>query len=102
MKVCRKCVISLYQQLLSNISPDTLSKDPKTSLQELLQSRRLEIPTYQVLSETGDAHERLFNVECTIIEPEISVQAEGRSKRLAEQSAAEKALPALEKKLKKT
>jgi len=102
MEVCRKCVVLLYQQLLSNISPDTLSKDPKTSLQELLQSRRLELPIYQVLSETGDAHERLFNVECTIIEPEISVQAEGRSKRLAEQSAAEKALPVLEKKLKKT
>jgi len=102
MKVCRKCVISLYQQLLSNISPDNLSKDPKTSLQELLQSRRLELPIYHVLSETGDAHERIFNVECTIIEPNILVQAEGRSKRLAEQAAAEKALPALEKKLKKT
>ena len=102
MEVCRECVISLYQQLLSNISPDTLSKDPKTSLQELLQSRKLELPVYQVLSETGDAHERLFSVECTILELKISVQAEGRSKRLAEQSAAEKALPALEKKLKKT
>ncbi len=101
MEVCRKCVISLYQQLLSNISPDTLSKDPKTSLQELLQSRRLELPRYQVLSETGDAHERFFNVECTIIEPKISVQAEGRSKRLAEQSAAEKALLELEKKYNK-
>ncbi len=102
VEVCRKCVISLYQQLLSNVSPDNLSKDPKTSLQELLQSRRLELPAYHVLSETGNAHERIFNVECTIIDPKISVQAEGRSKRLAEQSAAEKALPALEKKLKKT
>ena len=102
MEVCRKCVISIYHQLLANVSPDKLSKDPKTSLQELLQSRRLELPTYHVISETGDAHERLFNVECIIIEPYISVQAEGRSKRLAEQSAAEKALPALEKKLNKT
>ncbi len=102
MDVCRKCVISLYRHLLLEISPDKLSKDPKTTLQELLQSRRLELPEYRVLAETGDAHERLFNVECTIIEPKISVQAEGRSKRLAEQSAAEKALPALEKKLNKT
>ena len=92
MEVCRKCVISLYQQLLSEVSPDTLNKDPKTTLQELLQSRRLELPVYSVLLESGEAHDRLFNVECTIIEPDISVQAEGRSKRLAEQSAAEKAL----------
>jgi ribonuclease-3 len=92
IEVCRQCVISLYQQLLSEVSPDTLNKDPKTTLQELLQSRRLELPVYSVLSESGEAHDRLFNVECAIIEPDISVQAEGRSKRLAEQSAAEKAL----------
>ena len=98
MEVCGKCVIALYQQLLSEVSPDTLSKDPKTTLQELLQSRKLELPVYSVLSERGDAHDRLFNVECTIIEPDISVQGEGRSKRLAEQSAAEKALLELEKK----
>jgi ribonuclease-3 len=102
MEVCRKCVISLYQQLLSKVSPDTLNKDPKTTLQELLQSRRLELPVYSVLSESGDAHDRLFNVACTIIEPDISVQAEGRSKRLAEQAAAEKALLKLEKKHNKT
>jgi ribonuclease-3 len=101
MEVCRKCVISLYQQLLSKVSPDTLNKDPKTTLQELLQSRRLELPVYSVTSESGDAHERLFNVTCTIIEPDISVQAQGRSKRLAEQSAAEKALLELEKKYNK-
>ena len=102
MEICRKCVIALYRQLLLEVSPDKLSKDPKTTLQELLQSRRLELPAYHVLSETGDAHERLFNVECTIAEPNISVQAEGRSKRLAEQSAAEKALLVLDNIFKKT
>ena len=96
MEICRICVISLYNQLLSEVSPDKLSKDPKTALQELLQSRKLELPAYQVLSETGNAHERVFNIECTIVELDISVQAEGRSKRLAEQSAAEKALFELE------
>jgi len=101
MDVCRKCVISLYHQLLLEVSPGKLSKDPKTTLQELLQSRRLELPAYQVLSESGDAHERLFTIECTIKEENISVQAEGRSKRLAEQSAAEKALVELKTKLKK-
>ena len=101
MEDCRKFVIFLYQQLLSEVSPDKLKKDPKTTLQELLQSRRLELPIYNVSSETGDAHERLFNIECTIIEPNISVQAEGRSKRIAEQSAAEKALVEIEKQFKK-
>jgi ribonuclease III len=102
MDVCRQCVISLYRQLLSEISPDKLIKDPKTALQELLQSRRHELPVYHVLSEFGDAHERVFNVGCEIKDQNISVQAEGRSKRIAEQLAAEKALFALEKNFKKT
>ena len=101
MEVCQRCVISLYRQLLSEASPDRLDKDPKTSLQELLQSRRLELPVYQVLSENGDAHERLFTIGCTIKAQGISVQAEGHSKRVAEQIAAEKALSVLDKQFKK-
>ncbi len=101
MEICRKFVIFLYRQLLSEVSLDKLTKDPKTTLQELLQSRRLELPNYNIISEGGDAHRRLFNVECIIVEPNISVQAEGRSKRFAEQAAAEKALFELEKKFNK-
>ena len=101
MEVCRRCVVSLYNKLLSEISPDNLNKDSKTSLQELLQSRRIELPIYHVLSENGDAHERLFTIECSIKDQNISVQAEGHSKRIAEQVAAEKALSVLEKQLKK-
>ncbi len=100
MSICQKCVIYLYRQLLLEMSLDKLSKDSKTTLQELLQSRKLELPVYRVSLESGDAHNRLFNVTCTIAELAVSVQAEGRSKRLAEQSAAEQALLVLENKLK--
>ena len=101
MEVCRRCVVSLYNKLLSEISPDNLNKDSKTSLQELLQSRRMELPVYHVLSENGDAHERIFTIECAIKDQNISVQAEGHSKRIAEQVAAEKALSVLERQFKK-
>ncbi len=101
MEVCRKCVISLYHQLLSRVSLENLNKDSKTGLQELLQSKRMELPVYQVLSEHGDAHERLFTIECSIKSLNISVQAEGHGKRIAEQLAAEKALGVMEKRLKK-
>ena len=99
-EACRKCVNSLYRQLLSEVSPDKLNKDPKTTLQELLQSRKQELPVYHVILESGEAHERLFKIECVIKKQDISVQAEGRSKRAAEQSAAEKALFILEKQFK--
>jgi ribonuclease-3 len=102
MEACRRCVVSLYNKLLTEVSPDNLNKDSKTSLQELLQSRRMELPVYHVLSENGDAHERIFTIECSIKDQDISVQAEGHSKRIAEQVAAEKALSVLESKFKKT
>ena len=101
MEVCRRCVVSLYNKLLTEVSPDNLNKDSKTSLQELLQSRRMELPVYHVLSENGDAHERIFIIECSIKDQDISVQAEGHSKRIAEQVAAEKALSVLESQFKK-
>ncbi|MFT5426501.1 MAG: ribonuclease-3 [Gammaproteobacteria bacterium] len=101
MEVCRRCVVSLYKKLLSEISPGNLTKDSKTSLQELLQSRQMELPVYHVLSENGEAHERIFTIECSIKDQDISVQAEGNSKRIAEQVAAEKALSVLESQSKK-
>lgn len=101
MDVCREFVISLYHQLLLEISLDKLSKDPKTTLQELLQSQKLTLPVYQLLSESGDAYERIFNIACIIVEPSVSVHAKGSSKRMAEQAAAEKALSVLNKKLNK-
>lgn len=98
MQACRQFVSSIFSQLLTEISPDKLKKDPKTGLQELLQSRKQELPVYKILTESGNAHERLFNVECEIKAQDILVQAEGRSKRVAEQSAAKKALIELENK----
>ncbi len=90
--VCQQCIASLYQTLLSGVSLDNVHKDPKTSLQELLQSRQQALPAYTVLSEDGKAHERLFTVECAIDDLAILVQAQGRSKQEAEQAAAEQAL----------
>ena len=67
-------------------------KDPKTQLQELLQSRRIALPDYQVVNITGQAHAQVFHVKCTIDKLKIDVNGEGKSRRKAEQVAAEKAI----------
>lgn len=70
-------------------------KDPKTRLQEFLQSRRRPLPTYEVVSVEGEDHAQQFRVECTvdgIAEPLLGV---GASRRKAEQMAAEEALKRL-------
>ena len=96
LESCRKIVLTLYQDLLREHTPDNLVKDPKTRLQELLQSRQLPLPEYTIIKEEGEAHQKVFTVRCNIPEVDISVQSDGRSKRNAEQSAAQIALNQLD------
>lgn len=63
----------------------------KSTLQEVLQSRSLPLPNYRVLQELGPPHRRRYRVVVEI-GPNFTSEAEGDSKREAEQQAAAKAL----------
>lgn len=89
MESCRECVLSLYRELLKQTSLDNLVKDPKTRLQEYLQSQQQKLPDYKIIAEKGEAHARVFTVQCKIEHLDITVEAEGRTKRNAEQAAAQ-------------
>ncbi len=69
----------------------TSFKDPKSLLQELVQSRRLSSPVYKVLVETGPAHAKNFRIGAHVGGNLIS-EGEGKSKKEAEEDAAFKAL----------
>lgn len=69
-------------------------KDPKSLLQEMIQSKKHNSPRYNVLSETGPAHAKIFTVG-VFLEDELLGQGEGKSKQEAEEKAAEKALEKL-------
>jgi ribonuclease III len=64
--------------------------DHKSALQELL-ARRRERVTYEVLSESGPPHSRTFEVAAMVGSDKVGVGV-GRSKKAAEQDAAERAL----------
>lgn len=81
-------ILALYEPLLQNLDPKTIAKDPKTQLQEYLQSRKLALPQYEVLAIRGEAHEQEFEVECIIPGLNIRSLGEGHSRRSAEQNAA--------------
>jgi ribonuclease III len=68
--------------------------DAKSALQELLARRRARV-TYVVTGESGPAHRRTFEVDATV-EGEVVGTGSGRSKKAAEQIAAEEALKRLE------
>ena len=66
-------------------------KDYKTSLQELLQAQGDIDIDYQVTSESGPAHAKVFEVT-VYVNGESMSQGVGKSKKLAEQDAAKNAL----------
>lgn len=66
-------------------------KDPKSLLQELVQSHRQGSPFYKVVNEAGPAHAKMFKVGVYIDDIFVG-EGKGKSKREAEESAAEKAL----------
>jgi len=90
-------VARLYAQLLDDINPKAIGKDPKSLLQEYLQSKKHALPEYEVLEITGEAHEQYFKVVCKIPAFDILTHGEGASRRIAEQQAAAKAHDALTK-----
>ena len=64
--------------------------DFKSALQELLAQRRARV-SYEVIDESGPAHKRTFEVEAIVDSEQVGVGT-GRSKKVAEQAAAEEAL----------
>ena len=68
--------------------------DCKSELQELLQERRASPPRYRVIRERGPEHQKVFTVELRVGGEPIA-EAEGNSKKTAEQAAAAIALTLL-------
>lgn len=73
------------------IKSEKLHIDAKSYLQELVQARGLEAPSYQVIDEAGPDHDKQFTVEVIIAGKSLG-KGEGRSKQLAQQKAARAAL----------
>ncbi|HUN27480.1 MAG TPA: ribonuclease III [Steroidobacteraceae bacterium] len=76
-------------------APETL-KDAKTRLQEYVQSRGLPLPRYEVERTEGEAHEQTFWVACEASGLGLRASGSGRSRRRAEQEAAERILRAID------
>ena len=93
---CRDLILRLYQTQLNNIPDPAMLKDPKTRLQELLQSRKLALPDYKVINVTGQAHNQMFSIECGIESLSIKTEGKASNRRKAEQQAANKAITEVE------
>lgn len=92
MNQARDFVLRCFEGRLQNLSEKQSFKDPKTRLQEYLQARHLDLPSYEVVDIHGSEHAQTFEVRCQVNGLPEPVLGKGASRRKAEQAAAEKAL----------
>jgi ribonuclease-3 len=95
MDCAEALVDQLFSPRLQELSLEQCEKDPKTSLQEHLQSLNLPLPEYQVTSVSGRQHQQHFAVVCRVEALGLEVTGEGLSRRKAEQAAARQFLSEL-------
>lgn len=72
-------------------------KDPKSLLQEYVQSKKQNSPVYKVIEEEGPAHAKLFTIGVYVGESMLA-EGKGKSKQEAQENAAKQALDVLRKK----
>ncbi len=82
---------------LASVRERRVPADPKSQLQEYVQSHWQITPTYRTVRIEGPDHARRFTVEVSV-GGEVLGSGEGRSKQQAEKAAARIALEALERK----
>jgi ribonuclease III len=86
----RRLVSDVVRDLFDRV--DTLAvADAKSALQERVQARGMPAPIYRVVDVRGAPHDVVFVIE-VVVGTRALAQGEGRSKRLAERAAAERAL----------
>ena len=91
LDVARDIVIRLLNETHKKIDLQSLSKDYKTALQELTQATHGVTPTYELLRSFGPDHKKEFEI-AVVLDNETIATAQGKSKKEAQQKAAQIAL----------
>jgi ribonuclease-3 len=82
------------KHILDGMGKDEKIQDYKTTLQEIVQKNGGESPTYRLVGEAGPDHDKVFYAE-VLIKGELRGRGSGKSKKEAEQAAAEAALESI-------
>ena len=82
------------ERVFARYGGEVLQEDHKSRLQEILQKKHKAVPVYEVSSETGPDHDKTFSVR-VLLGKKILGEGLGKSKKEAEQSAAQSVLAKL-------
>ncbi len=91
-EVASRFIHKKFKEQFDGISSQSTYKDAKSKLQEAMQKQSYELPSYKIVDTRGEQHDQEFKVECCLVELKLSSQATARSRRAAEQAAAEQVL----------
>jgi ribonuclease-3 len=94
LDVAKEISVKLLEECHPKIDLQSLSKDYKTALQELTQATHGVTPQYEMLGSSGPDHKKEFEI-AVILDDKTIATAKGKSKKEAQQKAAEIALEAL-------
>lgn len=87
----RKTYTIIARLTRESLESSNIFSDHKTRFQEIAQKKFRKIPRYRIINEEGPPHEKTFHVEVKLGSKSYGV-GKGRSKKEAEQIAAEEAL----------
>ena len=95
LRLTNRCnILRLMDKELKKALSQGIEPDYKSQLQELIQARHQQTPTYQVIEVMGPDHDRRFTVEVRVGDAILGIGS-GKSKKLAEAEAARSALDQL-------
>lgn len=86
----------LFADRLDHIVKNKLYLSPKSRLQEITQAQYKELPIYELIEATGPEHKKTFTVK-VLVNGELRGEGTGKSKKQAEETAAQNALELLNK-----
>lgn len=84
---CEQITLALFAPAIAALPDVEALKDPKTRLQEYLQSRDLPLPVYELVEEKGPEHAKIFTILAK--SERFCTTATASSRKKAEQAAAE-------------
>ncbi len=90
-------ILAVLDPWLQKVDPNMSDKDAKTRLQEYLQKKGMKAPKYILLTTHGKDHLMAFTMECIVEELNVTKKAVHRSRKKAEQQAAQLVLNKIEK-----
>jgi ribonuclease-3 len=91
----RALVLRCLKPELAQVTAGKVALDSKSRLQQMAQSRWQAMPSYRTVTAEGPDHAKVFTVE-VLVDDRALGQGQGRSKKEAENKAAQQALKAID------